>query len=59
MLKKKKSIRLAPMLYTLARRTNTVEALLSGNRSRIARRMKNIVLGRLMARSGVLRRLWG
>ncbi len=45
-------------LYKLARNVNTAKVLLSGDPKRINRRAKNIVLGRLLARAGVWRRLW-
>lgn len=45
-------------LYSLARTTNSVEALLSGNPNRIARRTKNVILGRAMGRAGLWRALW-
>ncbi len=45
-------------LYRLARTANTLDALASGNPDRIARRAKNIILGRALARGGVWRALW-
>jgi hypothetical protein len=45
-------------MYHVARTTNTVSALLSGNPKRIARRGKNVILGRALARGGFWRRLW-
>jgi hypothetical protein len=46
-------------LYTAARRLGDVQALASGNPRRIARRARNVAVGRLLARSGAFRRLWG
>jgi hypothetical protein len=37
---------------------NNVEALASGNPERIGRRVKNVAVGRLLARVGFFRRLW-
>jgi hypothetical protein len=45
-------------LYRLARVVNTVSVVASGNPKRIARRGKNIVIGRALARAGVWGRLW-
>jgi hypothetical protein len=42
--------RTAPRLYRLARGVNDVEAVASGNPERIGRRVKNIVVGRALAR---------
>jgi len=39
-------------LYRLARSLRTVEAIASGRPQRIARRAKNVGLGRLLARAG-------
>lgn len=47
-----RNMRIAPMLYKMARTVNTIEAFASGNPVRIARRLKNIFLGRFLARSG-------
>ena len=47
--------RLTLNLYKLARTVNTVSALTSGS-SRVGGR---IAVGRLLARAGVWRRLWG
>jgi hypothetical protein len=49
---------LTSQLYGLARTTNTISAAASGNPKRIARRGKNIILGRALGRAGVWRRLW-
>ena len=49
---------LTSQLYHLARTTNTLETLLSGNPNRIARRAKNIIIGRALGRAGLWRALW-
>jgi hypothetical protein len=41
-----------------ARITDDVEAAAFGNPKRIARRAKNVALGRALGRAGVWRRLW-
>jgi hypothetical protein len=46
-------------LYTLARRLGDVQALASGNPHRIARRARNVAVGRLLARTGAWSKLWG
>jgi muconolactone delta-isomerase len=51
-------MRLAPFLYRLARTVNTGEAIASGDPKRIARRAKNIAVGRALGRGGIWRRLW-
>jgi hypothetical protein len=50
--------RLSSSLYQLARTTNTIDALTSGDPKRMARRTRNIILGRALARGGVWRALW-
>lgn len=45
-------------LFRLARWAATFSALASGSPRRVARRGKNILLGRALARAGVWRRLW-
>lgn len=45
-------------LYRAARISATARAVASGDPKRIARRGKNIVVGRALARAGVWRRLW-
>jgi hypothetical protein len=50
---------LTSQLYSLARTVNTVGALASGNPTRMARRGKNVILGRSLRRAGVWRALWG
>ncbi len=51
-------MRIAPKLYQLARIVNTAETVLSGRPDKIVRRAKNIIIGRLLARSGALNKLW-
>ena len=51
-------MRIAPKLYQLARVINTVETVLSGKPDKIINRFKNIVIGRALARSGALNKLW-
>jgi hypothetical protein len=50
---------LVSQLYRTARLANDVSVLASGNPHRIARRAKNKVLGRTLARGGLWRLLWG
>ena len=45
-------------LYVLARLSRDVGALSSGSPSRVGRRARNRVVGRLLARAGFWRRLW-
>jgi hypothetical protein len=45
-------------LYRAARLSNNVSAIASGNPRRMARRAKNIAVGRALGRAGVWRRLW-
>jgi hypothetical protein len=51
-------VRIAPKLYQLARTINTIEILLSGDPKRIVNRAKNIAIGRGLARSGILNKIW-
>jgi hypothetical protein len=46
-------------LYRTARLANDLSVLTSGNPNRMARRAKNKIVGRAMARSGLWRLLWG
>ncbi len=46
-------------LYRTARLANDVSALASGNPRRIARRARNRIVGRALARGGFWRLLWG
>lgn len=43
-------------LYRLSRTMNTIDAV--AHPKRLPRRVKNIVLGRTLARTGIWRRLW-
>lgn len=45
-------------LYRAARLSNNVSTLASGNPKRIARRAKNVAVGRGLGRAGVWRSLW-
>ena len=45
-------------LYRAARIANDVSTLASGNPHRIARRARNKIVGRAMARAGIWRALW-
>ena len=50
---------LVSQLYRTARLANDVSTITSGNPKRIARRAKNKIVGRGMARAGIWRLLWG
>lgn len=45
-------------LYRAARVSNNVQTIASGNPKRIARRAKNVAVGRALGRAGVWRSLW-
>lgn len=45
-------------LFKLARLVRDLEVVASGNPKRLARRLKNLLLGRLLGRAGVWRWLW-
>ena len=45
-------------LYRAARLSNNLSAIASGNPRRVARRAKNVAVGRALGRAGVWRRLW-
>lgn len=49
---------LTSQLYRAARVSNDLGALASGNPRRVARRAKNVAVGRALGRAGVWRRLW-
>ena len=49
---------LSSLLFRSARRVDDLEALASANPKRIERRMKNRVVGRVLARVGFWRWLW-
>ena len=46
-------------MYRAARMANDVSAIASGNPQRVARRARNRIVGRALARAGVWRMLWG
>jgi hypothetical protein len=46
-------------LYRAARSARTLEAIAPGNPRRVARRAKNIAVGRALGKAGVWRILWG
>ena len=50
---------LSRTLTKASKTTRTVSAVASGNPRRIARRSKNVAVGRAAAKAGVWRRLWG
>jgi hypothetical protein len=50
--------RLSSKLFRVARRVDDIEAVASGDPKRVARRAKNRIVGRLLARAGLWRRLW-
>jgi hypothetical protein len=45
-------------LYRAARISNNISAIASGNPRRLARRAKNVTLGRALGRGGFWRWLW-
>ena len=45
-------------LYRAARLSDNISALASGNPRRVARRDRNVTLGRALSRAGAWRRLW-
>lgn len=49
---------LVSSLYRAARLANDLSTLSSGNPHRIARRAKNKIVGRAVARAGLWRALW-
>lgn len=46
-------------MYRAARVANDVSVLASGNPHRMARRARNKIVGRALARGGLWRMLWG
>jgi hypothetical protein len=50
---------LVSSLYRTARLANDLSVLASGNPHRMARRAKNRIVGRALARAGLWRMLWG
>lgn len=51
--------KLTSSLYKLARTVNTAQALTSGNSKRAGRRVKNVTVGRALARGGFWNWLFG
>lgn len=51
-------MKLTSFLFKAARVSADAEALASGDPERIARRVKNKLVGRLLGRLGVWQRLW-
>ena len=51
-------MRLSSWLYRSARVANDVEAITSGDPKRMRRRLKNKLVGRLLGKAGIWRRLW-
>jgi hypothetical protein len=49
---------LTSQLYRAARLSNNLSALASGNPRRVARRTRNVLVGRSLGRAGLWRRLW-
>jgi hypothetical protein len=50
---------LTRLLFHAPRLSATAGAIASGHPGRIARRAKNLAVGRVLARGGVWRALWG
>jgi hypothetical protein len=57
--KRRAGIHVTSTLYRGARISNDVGAVLSGKPSRIGRRAKNKIVGRMLGRFGFWRLLWG
>jgi len=51
-------MRLSRLFYRAARVSRDMEAVGSGKPRRVARRAKNVAIGRLLSRAGFWRRLW-
>jgi hypothetical protein len=51
-------MRFTSALYRAARLSNDLGALASGNPRRIARRARNVAVGRTLAKAGFWERLW-
>jgi predicted secreted protein len=49
---------LTSQLFRIARDVDTAETVAGGNPRRIARRTKNIAVGRTLGRAGLWRQLW-
>jgi hypothetical protein len=52
-------MRLTSGLYRAARVTNSISALASGNPRRMARRARNVAVGRALGKAGFWRFLYG
>jgi hypothetical protein len=52
------NVNLTRALYRAARISNNISAMTSGNPQRMARRARNVVVGRALGRAGFWRRLW-
>lgn len=50
---------LVSQLYRTARLANDISTVASGDPNRIARRVKNKIIGRALGRAGIWRMLWG
>lgn len=57
--KKRAGLNVTGTLYRAARLSNDIGTIFSGKPSRMARRGKNKLLGRVLARLGFWRFLWG
>jgi len=57
--KRRPGLNVTGFLYRAARLSNDMGTIASGKPSRIARRAKNKILGRILARLGFWRFLWG
>ncbi len=55
---KEAQLNITRALYRAARISNNLSAITSGKPSRMARRAKNITVGRMLRRAGVWRGLW-
>ncbi len=49
---------LTSQLYRATRISNDISAVASGNPRRVARRTRNVIVGRSVGRAGIWRRLW-
>jgi hypothetical protein len=56
--KRRRNVNITRALYRAARISNNLSAIASGKPNRMARRAKNITVGRALRRAGVWRRLW-
>jgi len=53
-----RKIRLSTRLFRAARVVDDLEAVESGDPRKMARRAKNVTVGRMLSKAGVWRRLW-